>query len=153
MDSMIEGVKVIPLRQFPDERGKVMHMLKATDPHFTKFGEVYFTVAFPGVVKAWHARTSMAMNLAVVSGRVKWVLYDDREGSKTKGNLMEIFMGEDNYCLLHIPAGRILSGYKTYGDAPSIVANCTDEPHRDDGKISVDPFKNDIPYQWDLKHR
>ena len=152
MHHMIDGVQIIPLRQFPDERGKVMHMLKSTDSHFTKFGEIYFSVALPGVIKAWHARTTMTMNVAAVLGKVKWVLYDSREGSATKGNLMEVFMGDDNYCLLHIPPG-VLSGYKTYGTTSSIVANCSDEPHRDDGKISVDPFKNDIPYQWDLKQR
>ena len=29
---VIEGVKIIPLRQIVDERGKVMHMMKSTDP-------------------------------------------------------------------------------------------------------------------------
>jgi len=44
---MIHGVKIIPLRQVVDERGKIMHMLKATDPHFIKFGEIYFSCAWP----------------------------------------------------------------------------------------------------------
>ena len=45
---MIEGLLKTPLKQIQDERGKVMHMLRATDPHFNKFGEVYFSWANPG---------------------------------------------------------------------------------------------------------
>jgi dTDP-4-dehydrorhamnose 3,5-epimerase len=149
---MIEGVKIIPLKQFPDERGKIMQMLKSTDPHFTKFGDMSFSIAFPGVVKGWHKRKTMTSNIAVPFGKVKWVLYDDRENSKTKGEVMEIFLGEDNYNLLSIPPG-ITSGYKTYGVTHSIVANCTNEAHDDGGKINIDPFNNDIPYDWNLKHR
>ena len=71
---MIEGVKVIPLRQIPDERGKIMHMLRADDPHFEKFGEIYFSVVFPGVVKGWHLHKEMTLNYAVVSGNIKLAL-------------------------------------------------------------------------------
>ena len=79
--SLIEGVKIIPLRQIVDERGKIMHMLKATDPHFINFGEIYFSCAWPGVVKAWHIHTSMTINNAVLSGRAKLVIYDLRKAN------------------------------------------------------------------------
>lgn len=148
----IQNVKVIPLKQFPDERGKIMHMLKKTDPHFESFAEIHFSVAYLGVVKAWHTRTDMTSSVAVIFGKVKWVLYDNREDSSTKGELMELFLGDDNYHLLQIPPG-VTSGYKTIGSTMSIVANCTDKTHSDDGKKNVDPFENDIPYNWDLKHR
>jgi len=62
---MIDGVKIVPLRQIVDERGKIMHMLKATDPHFIKFGEIYFSCAWPGAVKAWHIHQTMTVNNAV----------------------------------------------------------------------------------------
>lgn len=148
---MIEGVKVIPLRQIPDERGKVMHMLKVTDPHFIKFGEIYFSCAWPGVVKAWHIHKSMTLNNAVIVGWVKLVLYDSRSGSPTQGEIMELFIGEDNYCLVQIPPG-ITNGYKAYGDKMAILANCATEPHGPDEIIYIDPFDNDIPYDWSLKH-
>src|SRR5688572_13568300 len=96
---MIDGVKIIPLRQIVDERGKIMHMMKATDPHFISFGEIYFSCAWPGTVKAWHVHKSMTINNAVLSGRAKLVMYDLREGSPTRGELQEVFFGEDNYCL------------------------------------------------------
>jgi dTDP-4-dehydrorhamnose 3,5-epimerase len=148
---IIEGVKIIPLKQIPDERGKVMHMLKCTDPHFIKFGEIYFSIGFPDAIKAWHKHKRMTLNNAVISGRVKLVLYDARENSPTKGEIMELFIGEDNYCLVQIPPG-IINGYKTYGSEPAILANCATEPYDPDEIIRIDPFNNDIPYDWGLKH-
>ena len=59
---MIDGVKIIPLRQIVDERGKIMHMLRRRIPHFIKFGEIYFSCAWPGTVKAWHVHKSMTIN-------------------------------------------------------------------------------------------
>jgi dTDP-4-dehydrorhamnose 3,5-epimerase len=149
---MIDGVKIIPLRQIVDERGKIMHMLKATDPHFIRFGEIYFSCAWPGVIKGWHVHRSMTVNNAVISGRVKLVLYDLREGSPTRGELQEVFLGEDNYCLVQIPPG-VANGYKTYGDKMAILANCATEPHDPTEIAYMDPQTADIPYDWTLKHR
>ena len=150
---MIDGVKVIPLKQIPDERGKIMHMLKVTDPHFQKFGEIYFSTAWPGAIKAWHLHKSMTLNYAVVSGRIKLVLYDKRPKSPTKGELMELFIGEDNYSLVIVPPG-VVNGFKAYGDAsrPAIIANCASEPHSPDEITRIDPFSKEIPYKWDIKH-
>ncbi len=150
--SKIEGVRIIPLQQIPDERGKVMHMMKATDPHFERFGEIYFSVAWPGAIKAWHLHKRMTINNAVVSGRAKLVIYDDRKDSPTRGILEEIYLGEDNYVLVQIPPG-IVNGYKTYGDKPVILANCATEPHDPEEIIRIDPYTPDIPYDWGLKHQ
>ncbi len=148
---MIHGVNVIPLRQIVDERGKIMHMMKATDPHFIRFGEIYFSTAWPGTVKAWHIHQSMTVNNAVLSGRAKLVMYDLREDSPTRGELQEVFMGEDNYVLVQIPPG-IANGYKAFGDKAVILANCATEPHDPGEMLRIDPFSSRIPYDWDLKH-
>jgi len=149
---MIEGVKVIPLKQIPDERGKIMHMLRSTDPHFEKFGEVYFSVAYPGVIKGWHLHTKQTQFYAVISGMIKLVLYDERKDSKTHGELMEIFTGEDNYQLIRIPVG-VVNGYKTIGVKPAIVANCATEPHEPNEMLRYDPLKSHIKYDWSIKNR
>jgi dTDP-4-dehydrorhamnose 3,5-epimerase len=148
---VIEGVKIVPLRQIVDERGKVMHMLKATDPHFLEFGEIYFSCSWPGVVKAWHVHTSMTLNNAVISGRAKLVMYDLRPESATYQQLQEVFLGEDNYCLAQIPPG-IANGYKAYGDKMVIMANCATEPHRPEEMQRLPPFTTDIPYDWSVRH-
>lgn len=149
---MIDGVVIKQLRQISDERGKVMHMLREDDPLFERFGEIYFSVVYPGVVKAWHLHKKMTLNYAVVSGEIKLVLFDGRKGSKTYNEVQEIFTGQSNYCLVKIPAG-IYNGFKGIGAEPAIVANCASIPHDPDEIVRVDPAANDIPYDWGLKHR
>jgi dTDP-4-dehydrorhamnose 3,5-epimerase len=149
---MIQGVGVFPLRQIPDERGKIMHMLRCDDAHFEAFGEIYFSVVYQGVVKGWHLHKSMTLNYAVVSGMIKLVLYDDRDGSPTRGELQEIYVGEANYVLVRIPPG-VWNGFKGIGTSPAIVANCATLPHDADEIVRMDPFDSCIPYDWTLRHR
>ena len=148
---MIEGVSIRPLRQFADERGKVMHMLRRDDGWYERFGEIYFSVVYPGVVKGWHLHKKMTLNYAVVSGAVKLVLYDDRESSNSLGEVQEIFLGGENYSLVTIPP-LIWNGFKGIGVAPATVANCSTEPHDPGEIVRCDPFTKDIPYDWSLKH-
>ena len=148
---MINGVSVHPLRRIPDERGMVMHMLRRDDPWFQQFGEIYFSTVYPGIVKGWHVHKRMTLNYAVVSGMTKLVLYDDREESPTRGEINELFIGGDNYCLVTIPP-CVWNGFKGMGVEPSIVANCATEPHDPDEISRLDPFDNHIPYDWSLKH-
>lgn len=149
---MIEGVQVIPLRRIPDERGLVAHMLRADDPHFERFGEIYFSFVYPGVVKGWHLHREMTLFYAVPVGTIKLVLYDERLGSSTKGRLDELFLGEDSYSLVRIPAG-VWNGIKGVGIGTAVVANCSTIPHRSDEIERLDPHHNHIPYDWSLKDR
>ncbi|MBA2686945.1 MAG: dTDP-4-dehydrorhamnose 3,5-epimerase family protein [Gemmatimonadaceae bacterium] len=148
---MIDGVVVTPLKQIPDERGAIMHMLRSDAPHFQQFGEIYFSWVFPGAIKAWHLHREMVLNYAVPTGRIKLVLYDDRAESPTKGQLMEIFVGEGKYDLITIPA-LVWNGFKGVGTKPAMVANCTTIPHRADEIERMDPFSTTIPYNWELRH-
>ena len=149
---MIQGVIVRPLRQIADERGKIMHMLRSDDPDFQQFGEIYFSVVYPGAIKAWHIHKVMTLNYAVVSGMIKLVLYDDRANSKTRGEVMEIFMGDQNYCLVQVPP-LVWNGFKGYGTTEAIVCNCATIVHDPDEIERLDPFDSRIPYDWSLKHR
>ena len=149
---MIEGILVHPLGQIPDERGKIMHMLRSDDSHFERFGEIYFSVVYPGVVKGWHLHKRMTLNYACVSGMIKLVLYDDRNESSTQGQIDELFLGESNYVLVRIPPG-VWNGFKGVGTGPSIVANCATLPHDPQEITRLDPFQNHIPYDWSVKHR
>jgi len=149
---MIEGVQIIPLTQIPDERGKVMHMLRRTDAHFREFGEVYFSVVFPGAIKGWHLHRRMTLNYAVPYGRIKLVLFDDRVQSRSRGELQELFLGEDHYALVSVPP-LVWNGFKGYGVTQSIVCNCATIVHDPEEIERLDPFSPRIPYDWNLKHR
>jgi dTDP-4-dehydrorhamnose 3,5-epimerase len=149
---MIDGVQVVPLRRIADERGTVMHMLRATDPHFTEFGEIYFSTVYRGVVKGWHRHREMTLNYACIFGRIKLVLYDERADSPSKGELTELFLGPDNYALVVVPPG-VWNGFKGMNDPWAIVANCATRPHDPSRSDRLDPFANHIPYQWEVRHQ
>lgn len=151
MNNAITGVIVKPLKKVPDERGVIYHMLRCDDPIFEKFGEIYFSIIYPGIIKGWHFHTEMTMHYCVVAGMIKLVLYDDRENSPTKGNLMELFIGEENYCLVKIPS-HIWNGFKGIGPVPAIVANCTTSPHDPQEIKRMDPLTDAIPYDWNVQH-
>jgi len=148
---VIEGVRIIPLRRIPDERGTVYHMLRATDPHFQRFGEIYFSTVYRGVVKGWHLHHEMTLNYACISGRIKLVLYDERDESPTRGELMEVFLGPDDYSLVVIPP-EIWNGFKGMSAPYAIVANCATHPHDPSRSVRLDPFNNHIPYEWGVRH-
>jgi dTDP-4-dehydrorhamnose 3,5-epimerase len=148
---MIDGVEIFPLRQIADERGKVMHMLRADDPHFQGFGEIYFSTVNPGAIKGWHIHSLMMLNYACVAGLVKLVLYDDRVDSPTRGRLQELFVGDPNYVLVRIPP-MVWNGVKGLGSAPSMIANCASHAHDPQEISRLDPFSPQIPYDWSLRH-
>jgi len=150
--SDINGVKVISLKKIPDERGSIYHMLRSSDSHFTKFGEIYFSKIYKGAIKGWHIHKEISLNYCVVQGMVKLVLYDARDSSSTKGNIMELFIGEDNYVLVIIPSD-VANGHKGITET-SLLVNVPDVPHDKlgaDEMIRIDPYDNDIPYDWGRK--
>lgn len=147
---MIEGVKIVPLKIIPDERGAIMHGVRS-DNILNEFGEVYFSKIYDGAIKGWHVHETLILNYICVYGQVKLVLYDMRENSPTKGELQEIFMGIDNYCLVHIPPG-IANGTKSLWSPYSIVANVASEPHDSNQKYRrIHPDEGIIQYNWDRK--
>ncbi|CAM8378793.1 dTDP-4-dehydrorhamnose 3,5-epimerase family protein [Candidatus Methylopumilus planktonicus] len=149
---MINGVILTPLRQIFDERGKVMHMLREDSPVFSKFGEIYFSCTHPGVVKAWHLHKEMTLNYAVIFGEIKFVLFDDRLNSPTRGELQELFISPENYMLVTVPP-LVWNGFKSVGTQTSIVANCSTLPHNPNELIRKPPDDSSIPYNWSLIHR
>lgn len=148
---MIDGVIITPLRQILDERGKIMHMLRCDAPHFRRFGEIYFSCVEPGAIKAWHIHRVMTLNYAVPHGKIKFVLYDDRADSPTRGTLQELYLGPDSYSLVTVPP-LVWNGFKGLGNHASIVANCATEPHSADEIDRRDPFDSVIGYDWNIRH-
>lgn len=146
----IQGIVIKKLHKIPDERGCILHMLKKEDKEFNGFGEIYFSSIYPGVIKGWHVHKKMELNYATISGNIKLVLYDDRKGSKTKGKLMEIFMGDNNYILVKVPP-MIWNGFKGVGTKEAIVANCATLSHDPEEIARKDPFSKDIPYNWEME--
>jgi len=108
---MMDGVKIKQLRVIPDERGHLMEMLRSDDDLYEKFGQAYLTTTYPGVVKAWHMHKKQDDNVVCVKGMIKLALFDDREGSSSRGEVMEIFLGEHRPALVQIPR-EVYHGWK-----------------------------------------
>lgn len=149
---MIKGVKIKRLKVIPDERGRLMEMLRCDDELFIKFGQIYLTTAYPGIVKGWHYHKVQTDNFVVIKGMMKVVLYDARTESPTCGEVNEFFMGEHNPILLQIPT-FIFHGFKCISEEEAIVINCPTEvyAYENPDEYRVDPHKNDIPYDWNQK--
>jgi len=150
-ENPIDGVVLQTLKVIEDERGAVMHMLRADSPLFNRFGEIYFSEVKLGIVKAWKRHRRMTQHFAVPTGRIRFALYDDRNGSPTQGNLSEIELGRpDAYRLLIIPPG-VWYGFMGLADRPSVVANCADLPHDPHESENCEPDSALIPYDWNRR--
>lgn len=149
---MIAGVRVKNLRVIPDERGRLMEILRSDEELFLKFGQLYMTTAYPGVVKGWHYHKKQVDNFAVVKGTIKLVLYDRREDSPTRGEVNEFFLGEHNPQLVQIPA-LVLHGFKGVGTEQAIVLNVPTEVYhyQEPDEFRVDPSSGEVPYDWAIR--
>ena len=151
---MIDGVKVKKLKTISDERGRLMEILRVDDDIFRKFGQVYITTAYPGVTKAWHFHRKQTDYFTCVAGMMKLVLYDGRDGSPTRGEVNEFFVGVHNPALVTIPPG-VVHGFKCVGDCEAVVVNVPTEPYdpKDPDEFRIPAHGGDIPYDWARKDR
>ena len=150
--SLIDSVIVKNLRVIPDERGRLMEILRNDDPFFQKFGQVYMTTNYPGVVKAWHAHKMQTDHVACVSGMVKLVLFDGRENSPTYQKINEFFIGIHNPKLIVIPPG-VYHGWKCISKEESVVVNIPNQVYNYSNPDEIrEPIDAEfIPYDWEVK--
>ena len=149
---MIDGVKIKKLQRHADERGCLTEILRRDDEIFVEFGQIYASVNYPGVIRAWHYHKKQDDFFAVVKGMAKVVLYDAREGSPTRGEVNEFFPGEQNMILLKVPIG-VYHGYKTIGVEPSILLNLPTQPYdpSDPDEYRLPHDSPEVPYDWAIK--
>lgn len=149
---LIEGVRTKALKVVADERGRLMEMLRADDELFLKFGQVYLTAAYPGAVKAWHYHERQTDNMVCVRGMMKVVLYDDREGSPTRGLINEFFIGDHNPRLVQIPP-LVFHGFKCVSEREALVVNTVTEvyDYAKPDEFRMDAHDPRVPYDWARK--
>ena len=146
---MIDGVIIKNLKKICDDRGRIMHMLKKSDEHYDKFGEIYFSTAYPGVIKGWHEHTKMTLNYCVIKGMIKLVLIDNRPKSSTYKKIQEIYLGEHNYVFVQVPA-KIINGFKNISNEEAIIANAADIEHAENEIKRYDPHGKKFNYNIKL---
>jgi dTDP-4-dehydrorhamnose 3,5-epimerase len=147
----IEGVQVKPLKVVPDERGWLMEVLREDDELFGRFGQVYVSATYPGVVKAWHFHARQTDNFACIAGMIKLVLVDTRQGSPTRDTINEFFLGVHNPVLVQVPK-LVYHGWKCISVEPSLVINVPDEPYdrKNPDEQRIAPHGT-LPYDWARK--
>lgn len=145
---MTSDIVTFPLMAIEDERGAVLHMLRADSPVFTRFGEIYFSQVNPGVVKGWKRHQKMTQRFAVPFGRIKLVVYDDRDSSRDRAKITEYLLGRpDSYQLIVLPP-LVWYAFQGVAETVSIIANCSDIPH-DPGESEQLPLDTkSIAYSW-----
>jgi dTDP-4-dehydrorhamnose 3,5-epimerase len=149
---MIEGVKIKALRRIVDDRGFIMEILRDDDEMFRGFGQAYISGCFPGVVKAWHCHRLQFDNFCVVSGNAKVGMYDDREGSPTRGETMGIVLGELNPCVVQIPP-LVWHGMAAVGNETALLLNVPTEHYNreEPDEMRRPAFDPEIPFEWMTK--
>jgi dTDP-4-dehydrorhamnose 3,5-epimerase len=151
---LIAGVQVKQLLKRVDDRGYLMEILRSDDPVFQQFGQVYISLNYPGVVRAWHWHEHQDDFFCCVQGMVQVPLYDMREDSPTYGELNEFFLGEQSPIVLRIPSG-VAHGYKTLGVVPSLLLNFPsqlyDQENPDERRLPWNTGR--IPYNWETRFR
>lgn len=149
---MIEGVKIKKLRVIPDERGRLMEILRADDELFSDFGQVYVTTTYPNVVKAWHKHMKQSDNVVCVRGMIKLALYDPREDSPTYKEVNQFYLGVHNPMLIQIPP-NIYHGWMCVSEEEAMIVNIPTEvyDYKNPDEQRLDAHENDIPYDWRRK--
>ncbi len=145
----IEGVVVRCLQVIPDDRGRLMEILRSDDELFTEFGQVYVTTTYPGVVKAWHMHKEQTDHMCAVAGMFRLAMFDDREGSPSRGKIDEVYMGLHNPVLVRIPAG-VFHGWLCVSECEGIVINVPDRPYgrENPDEYRLPPDTDKIDYDW-----
>lgn len=149
---LIDGVALRRAKVLSDERGRLGEIMRADDPCFEKFGQVYFITTYPGVVKAWHYHKKQTDHFYVIKGLVKIALCDQREGSPTCGVVNELFLGEHCPGLLRIPPG-VMHDWMCVSETEAYIINVVSEAYdyAEPDEFRTDPHDNDIPYNWARK--
>jgi len=149
---VIEGVQIKNLKVIPDERGRLMEILRNDEDLFQEFGQVYMTTTYPGVVKAWHYHVGQTDNVACVHGMIKLAIYDSREDSPSKGEVNQFYLGIHNPILVQIPKG-VYHGWMCVSEEEAIIVNIPTRvyDYKEPDEKRLDPHDNDIPYDWRRK--
>jgi dTDP-4-dehydrorhamnose 3,5-epimerase len=149
---LIDGVITRQAKVMADERGRLAEILRADSDIFKKFGQVYYTTAYPGVVKAWHYHKIQTDYFFCLKGMTKLVIYDSRKESQTFGMINEFIVGEHNPIVVVIPP-MVYHGFKAIGTEESLMINIPTEPYSRDNpdEYRLDPHAKEIPYDWARK--
>lgn len=142
----IEGIFLTPLKIIDVEEGNVLHGLKGDDLSYSGFGEAYFSFINFGSIKAWKRHQEMTLNLIVPTGNIKFVVFDDREDSISKGKFGEVTLSIENYFRLTVPP-KLWMGFQGLSSTTNMLLNIANIPHKKEEADRKDTIE--IDYDWE----
>ena len=142
---MIENVYINSTKIINVDGGDIYQAMKCTDDGFNGFGEAYFSTIKFGVIKAWKYHKRMTMNLVVPEGTIRFVMYDERKDSSTKGMFQDVSLSRSNYCRLTVPP-KVWLGFQGMSPETAILLHIASIPH--DPKEIVNKDIDEIPFNW-----
>lgn len=146
MDNVtVEGVLVTPLKIISNPKGDIFHGMKRSDAGFRDFGEAYFSTIIAGEIKGWKKHREMVLNIVVPQGSIRFVVFDDRDNSRTKGNFFSITLSTENYCRLTVPPG-VWMAFCGIGKQTNLLLNMASIEH-DPGEAENRDLDS-IDYDW-----
>jgi dTDP-4-dehydrorhamnose 3,5-epimerase len=147
MGTMIDGIILTPLKVIEVAGGDVLHAMKSTDQGYHSFGEAYFSTINKGAKKGWKRHTEMTLNLVVPVGAVRFVLFDDRDGSPTFGYYNQFILARDDYSRLTVPP-MVWMGFQGLYDEYSLLLNIANILHEPAEVDQIDMDK--IDFDWSI---
>ncbi len=147
MIDFMDGITLTPLKIIEIAKGNVMHALKSSDSSFSGFGESYFSTIECNQVKGWKKHTRMVSTLIVPVGEVRFVFYDDRENSQTKGEFFECYLSLKNYRRLTVQPG-IWMAFQGIGKEINLVMNIASIEHDPTEGLVQDVSVSEIKFDF-----
>ena len=141
----IEGIVLTDLKRINHPQGNIYHAMKKSDKGFEGFGEAYFSTIKENEIKGWKKHLKMTMNIIVPVGEVTFVLFDDRENSKSVNNLFSVTLSPSNYYRLTVPPG-IWHAFKGHNHDLNLILDIADMEHQPDEIIRID--LDEISFNW-----
>ena len=141
----IDGVMLSSLGIIEVEGGNVLLAMKKEDNGFNGFGEAYFSSVEHKVIKGWKRHFEMTLNIVVPIGHIRFVLFDDRDNSKTKSLYQEVNLSRANYQRLTVPP-MIWFAFEGIAKDSSLLLNLASISHRKEEQENL-PL-DEIRFKW-----
>jgi len=153
---MISGVNVKDCKWIVDDRGQLTELLRVDDEMFRGFGQVYITTCdvstYKPIIKAWHYHEKQYDNFTVIRGKLKLVLYDDRDKSPTQNDFSEFILDTNQPRVIQIPP-LVWHGFMALGNEPAWILNTPSQPYNSKNPDEIRKELNEIEYDWTVKSR
>lgn len=148
---MIKGVIIKKLNKFEDDRGWLTEIYRSDELSYDP-AMGYVSATKPGVVRGPHEHKFQSDGFVFIGpGNFELHLWDNQEGSETKGEYVKIEAGENNPLMVIVPPG-VIHGYKNISDKDAWCVNLPDKLYKGKNKQDeVDEIrwetKEDSPYK------